>query len=146
MIRFARPPAPKRPLSIELAAGVAVGEGIFGIITALFSSQPAAPGAAEIVLASVALQVVGIVVGLLVRSGRAWIVGLNVAAIYAFLYLSAFPDPVSILLGAGQLFIVGALYFGPNRDWFDAMREWRRAPGEEVPAPAPVEPEDADEA
>jgi hypothetical protein len=134
VIRFVRPPAPARPVSIELAAGVTIGEGLFGIITSAMAPQVPDASSAGIVGASIALQLLGILVGLLIRSGRAWIVGLNVAAIYAFLYLSAFPDPVSILLGLGQLFIVGALSFGPNRAWFDAMGEWRATPGSEAQA------------
>jgi hypothetical protein len=84
---------------------------------------------------------ISIAVGLLIRSGRGWVVTLNVAAIYAFLYLSALPDPSGLVFGLVHLFVVGALI--ARRSWFDEMKVWRalvlqaRAEGEDPGRDAP---------
>jgi len=142
LIRFSRPPAPRRPASIEAAAGIAIGEAVFGTINALFTPRAQGPDDTMIVGLTVALQLLGFVVGILIRTGRSWLICLNVAAVFGFLYLSAFPDPVSILLGVGQLVIVATLT--SRRGWFDEMRDWRATPGTPVASVVP-EPAEGDD-
>lgn len=83
-----------------------------------------------------------IAVGVLIRSGRGWVLTLNVAAIYAFLYLSALPDPSGLVFGLVHLFVVGALI--ARRSWFDEMKAWRalevqaRAEGHDPERDAPT--------
>jgi hypothetical protein len=139
MIRFTKPPAPRRPVSVELAAGIAFGEVLFILVLVFFGGTPTGPVDPSAFAEPVALQLIALVVAILLRSGRAWILCLNVSAVYAFLYFAQVPDPAWVLLSFGQLYIVAALYYRRNHDWFDAMRIWRATPG------TVVQPDDADE-
>ncbi len=119
-------PRPDRPVAVELAAALLICGGAFGIIQSylgelLMTGSLPMPGVAT-VLAFV-LDGLAIGLGIAIRSGRAWVLTLNVSAIYAFLYLSSLPNQIGLVFGLAQLFVVGALI--ARRPWFDAMRTWR---------------------
>jgi hypothetical protein len=127
LIEPTRAPAPDRPASIELAAAVMLVAGAFGLAQTLFGDVSIAGSAglaSPIVTIALTLDVLSIVTGALIRTGRWWTVCLNVAAVFAFLYLAAFPDPVAIVLGLSQAVVVAVLL--RQRAWFDAMAASRR--------------------
>jgi len=94
------------------------------------TSTDGAAGISPEVVLGIVLQGLSLVVGVLVRTGRSWILCLNVAAIYAFLYLSSLPNPLGLAFGLADLYVVGALVY--RRAWFDAMAAWRAS----LPAPS----------
>ena len=75
---------------------------------------------------TVALAIGSIVVGLLVRLGRAWLVAVNLAAVLGFLdLLAAGGSPLSLMLGLGDILVVVILF--RHKPWFDALRLRRAA-------------------
>jgi hypothetical protein len=118
---------PSRPVAVELAAAVLIIGGMVGLIERLASAPdyPDEPGVATGLALSTLLDVLLIVVGLLVRSGRGWVLGINVLAVATFVYLTAGLNPVALFFAAvyGAVLVMLLL----NRPWFDALREWRAA-------------------
>lgn len=107
-----------RPALVELASAILIVGGILSSVASIFvltrmSEQGADPGIVGFI--SLALGVLGIVLGLLTRTGRAWLVTVNVAAVMGFLELVSF-TPAGLLLGASDVFVVIALL--ANRPWF----------------------------
>ncbi len=133
-----RPPAarrPRRPISIEIAAAILVVGGLVAIVGTIGSlgllgldGAAADPGARPVIAVILALNVLTVLVGLLLRIGRAWIVCINVVAVLLFIELTAIPggSPTAAFFTALDGFVFVAL--ARNRAWF----EWR--PPEEVPA------------
>lgn len=124
---------PPRPLSIEIAAAILIVGGFVAIVGTLGASlglDPAAadPGARPIVAVILALNVLTVIVGLLVRRGQAWIVCINVVAVQLFIELTAVPggSAIATLLAVLDGFVFVAL--AGNRAWF----EWQ--PPKEIPA------------
>jgi hypothetical protein len=120
-------PWPSRPGAIELAAALLVVGGAISVLGTLstFSSLP--PGTEPFVGLTLALAVGSIVVGLLVRLGRSWIVAVNYAAVLGFLDLmGAGASPLALMLGLADVIVVVILLV--HKPWFDALR-LRRAPG-----------------
>ncbi|MEO5885361.1 MAG: hypothetical protein ABIQ58_07610, partial [Candidatus Limnocylindrales bacterium] len=58
-----------------------------------------------------------IVVGVLIRRGRAWVVALNVAAIAIFLELTALPSGFAVVFVILDTIVLTALI--RHRSWFD---------------------------
>ena len=117
---------PDRPASVELAAALLIVGGVFAIAEALLSG-PVVGGSSQgpgiEAYLSVALDLLSVALGISIRRGRGWVATLNVATIYAFLYLTALPNPIALLFGLANLLVVGVLI--SRRPWFDAMRAWR---------------------
>lgn len=116
--RADRPERPSRPVLVELASAILVISGAISVLTTLeVMGRLADQGAvdAPVVLLSFAIAIGSIVLGILVRFGRAWLVAVNVAAVAGFLELTSG-------LGAGLLFggldvvVVIALFM--ERPWF----------------------------
>ena len=65
----------------------------------------------------------GLVVGLLVRSGRGWVLAINVLAVATFVYLTAGLNPITLFFAA----VYGAVFalILANRPWFDQLSAWR---------------------
>ena len=63
------------------------------------------------------LNLATIVVGLLIRSGRAWILAINVVAIALFLELTALPTTFAIIFSTLDAIVLFALF--RHRPWFD---------------------------
>lgn len=118
------PRHPARPVGIEIAAAVLIVGGLVAIVgtpgTTLGIDPAAAdPGARPVIALILALNLLTVIVGLLVRRGQAWIVGINVVAILLFVELTAIPggSPTAALLAVFDGFIFAAL--ARERAWFD---------------------------
>jgi hypothetical protein len=111
-------PAPvrgRRPPLIELAAAILIVGGITSLLGVLGTLE----AATELLdLVFVGLGLATIVVGLLVRAGRAWLLDINVVAIILFLELTALPSGVAIVFAALDAIVLVALF--RHRAWFDA--------------------------
>jgi hypothetical protein len=117
-----------RPVLVELASALLI---VGGVINLLISSQVLVllglqgSGVGAPALATIVLNTVILVLGVLVRFGRAWLVAVNVIAVVAFLeFLSV--TPVGIVFGAIDVLIVLALV--RERPWF----QWSAAAGSEA--------------
>jgi hypothetical protein len=124
-----KPPRPRRPVGVELAAAIMI---VSGVISALTSIEAAMAFSAQgeldepLAVASVALGVATVILGLLVRVGRAWLVAVNVAAVAGFLEIIS-GTAVGWLFGALDVVVVVLLM--NDRPWF-------AGPGED-PGPSP---------
>jgi hypothetical protein len=110
--RAERPP---RPALVELAAALLIVGGFTSTaatLGALFRDPTVAPVLAALTLT---LSLLGLVLGFLIRTGRAWLVTLNVVAIEAFLELTSFTG-VGLLLGLVDAAVVVMLL--ATRPWF----------------------------
>jgi hypothetical protein len=111
------PPAPTRPPRpplIEAAAAILVVGGLTGLAT---GPSPFQPDIAPLAWLLLALNIATIVVGLLVRAGRAWVLALNVTAIALFLELTALPSPIALLFALLDGLVLVALI--RHRAWFE---------------------------
>lgn len=120
-------PPPRRPLLVEFATAVLVVGGSFGVLQKVFTPlvAPTELGAIDPLFAFLfVLDVVSVVSGLVLRTGRSWIPAANVAAVYAFLHLATL-TPTGVALTAVYLAVVVACFL--SRAWFDGMRDWRVA-------------------
>ena len=118
----ARPP---RPSSVELAGAILIVGGLLGTLSGLGRlADPAAVGP-SLGLVTVVLNVAQVVLGLLVRQGRLWLLTVNYAAVVGFLDLLAGGLSVtSLVLGVSEVVVVIALLV--TKPWFDAVARWRR--------------------
>lgn len=111
---------------VEAAAAILLVGGVLGIAEVVIAGADRIGGSEALptdVVVGFVLNGISIAAGWLLRNGRWWAICLNVAAIYAFLYLSSFPNPLGVVLGAANLYVVGVLVY--QRRWFDAMAAWR---------------------
>lgn len=112
------PPEPmRRPWLIELAAAILIVGGLQSLLTV---PDPFAPGAGIVPALLFGLAAATVVVGLLVRAGRAWILALNVTAIVLFLEVTALPSPYAVLFIALDAIVFVALV--RHRAWFERPR------------------------
>lgn len=112
------PARPGRPILVELAAAWLIIGGVLSVLLTIETlTNLADAGSADGGLAVLTLLIgIGIVVlGLLVRTGRAWLVTVNAAAILGFLELSSLTAQ-GLLFGALDVFVVLALF--RERPWF----------------------------
>ena len=123
-----RPPLPPRPIAIELAAALLIAGGAVNVIGDVSSIPSLPPGTEPIFFLTFALAMGSIVVGLLIRLGRAWVVAVNLAAVLGFLdLLGAGTSPLSLMLGVADILVVVILF--RHKPWFDELR-LRRATGD----------------
>src|SRR5712691_6926769 len=117
-----------RPAAIELAAALLIVAGLLGIVGLLVPDPDRPAGLEWLAALTVALNVAQIVVGVLVRAGRLWIVAVNYVAVLGFLDLAgAAGSPLGLMLGVTELGILAALFV--YRWWFDGHRSVvRRSP------------------
>ena len=106
------PQRPARPILVELAAAILIVGGLTSLIGSL-----AAPGLLGI--AFVALNVVMVVLGVLIRRARAWVVAVNVVVVALFLEVTALPSAFAIVFIILDAIVLAALI--SHRAWFD----WR---------------------
>jgi hypothetical protein len=109
---------PNRPALIELAAALLIVAGILGVIS-LFAPDPRRPEGLEgLAVVTIILNLGQIVVGVLVRMGRLWILDVNFVAVLGFLDLAgAGGSSLSLLLGLIELGTLAVLF--TYRSWFD---------------------------
>jgi hypothetical protein len=119
------PVAPQRPPLVELAAAILVVGGALGVVGAIGAAENLPAGSEPFLALTLALNVGAVVVGILARFGRAWLVAVNYVAVLAFLDLmAAGSGGLSILLGAGE--VIALVILLANKAWFDAKRRERK--------------------
>jgi hypothetical protein len=128
-----QPERPPRPAMVEAAAAILIVVGVAGIAAQVLAivggtAVPSA-GAEPILLLQYALIVLTIVIGLLVRAGRSWLLSVNVVAVILFLDLTAVPSGNVFALIFSVLDAIVFVTLIRHRWWF----EWR------PPAPGPDE-------
>ena len=98
--------------------------GIVGLIQVASASGSIPTGAQPFAAGAAALHAGSIVVGLLVRLGRAWLLALNYAAVLGFIdLLGAGANPLLLMLGLADVLVVGIVL--AHKPWFEGMRAWR---------------------
>jgi hypothetical protein len=115
------PSRPRRPVLVEVAAAFLVVGGIISLLTSIevvltFAQQGQPVDALSV--STLAIGVGFVILGLLTRSGRAWLVTINVVAVVAFLELIS-ATIIGLFFGALDVFVVLALMW--TRPWF----QWR---------------------
>jgi hypothetical protein len=117
-------PRPSRPAAVELAAAILIVGGTAGLIGLAASASSLPPGTEPFVALTLLLDVGAIVLGLLIRLGRFWILGVNYAAVLGFIdLLGAGGSPLALMLGIADIAVVVILFL--HRPWFDAVRQRR---------------------
>ncbi len=123
------PVRPRRPLLLEFGAAILIVGGLVGVFGRMAAPDLVTSGPLE--LALLALNGLLIVVGLLVRAGRAWVLDLNVVAIALFIELTALPSGVAIVFAGLDAIVLAALL--RHRAWFDPAT-WPLEPGPDLAA------------
>jgi hypothetical protein len=109
---------PNRPALIELAAALLIVAGVLGVVSLLAPDPRRPEGLEGLALLTIALNIAQIVVGILVRMGRLWIIDVNYVAVLGFLDLAgAAGSSLALLLGLLELGILAVLFV--YRSWFD---------------------------
>jgi hypothetical protein len=109
---------PRRPAGVELAAAIMIVSGAVATLVSIQAAMVLAnQGELDEPLAalSIALGVGSVVLGLLVRVGRAWLIAVNVAAVAGFLEITSFSAP-GLLFGLMDVLVVALLL--RDRPWF----------------------------
>lgn len=106
-----------RPAAIELAAAILIIGGILGLAGAIGGAASLPAGTGLLLAVTLALDIASIVVGVLIRMGRLWILDVNYVAIVAFLdLLAASGSPIALIRGIGEVAVVVILLV--YRPWF----------------------------
>ena len=117
-------PRPARPAAVELAAALLIVGGAINVLSAASNISSIPPGTEPFFALTVALAIGSIVVGLLVRLGRSWIVAVNYAAVLGFLdLLGAGASPLALMLGVADIIVVVILF--RHKPWFDELSRRR---------------------
>lgn len=116
------PERPPRPALIELAAAILIVGGMTAVLQRVGSSAGGASGGIVDVLL-LGLSLLTVVVGVLVRMGRGWVLAVNVVAIALFLEVTALPSIFAITFGLFDAVVLFALF--RHRAWFLWQREAR---------------------
>ena len=120
----AEAPRPARPAAVELAAALLIVGGVINVLSAASNISSIPPGTEPFFALTVALAIGSIVVGLLVRLGRSWLVAVNYAAVLGFLdLLGAGASPLALMLGVADIIVVVILF--RHKPWFDELSRRR---------------------
>lgn len=109
---------PRRPVLVELAAAILVVGGAVSILSSiqvLVTLSGRGQAADALPGLKLAVGAALLVLGLLVRTGRAWLVAVNVIAVVAFLELVS-GSIVGLVIGGLDVFVLLALL--RERPWF----------------------------
>ena len=90
--------------------------GDFVVTGQLPAKDPILGVAAVLYAASIAL-------GISIRTGRAWLGALNLAVVFAVVYVAAFGQPVALVLSVAHG--LAAVILVRVRPWFAAVARWR---------------------
>jgi len=126
---------PPRPMAVELATAIVIVSGAVSVlisIEAFGRMSDIGSAGTGLSLPSIAIGLAGVLLGVLLRYGRAWLIGVNVLAVAGFLELLS-GTPIGIVFGALDAIAVVVLMV--YRPWF----QWR--PGQ-VPGREPDDEED----
>jgi hypothetical protein len=106
-----------RPAAIELAAAILIIGGILGMAGAIGGAASLPIGTGLLLAVTIALDIASIVVGVLIRMGRLWILDVNYVSIVGFLdLLAAGGSPIALIRGIGEVAVVVILLV--YRPWF----------------------------
>ncbi len=109
---------PPRPMAVELATAIVIVTGAMSVLISVEAfarmSELGSPGTG-LTLPSLAIGVAMVVLGILLRTGRAWLVGVNVLAIAGFLELIS-GAPIGIV--SGGLDAIAVVVLMVYRPWF----------------------------
>jgi hypothetical protein len=112
-------PPLRRPPAVELAAALLIVTGAVQLVSAIgaVAANTVEPGMEGLVAIAIGLDVATIVAGVLVRSGRLWLLVVNYVAVLGFLDLSRVgAGPIGLMLAIVDLVVLYVLL--TNRDWF----------------------------
>ena len=132
--------SPIRPASVDIAAAILVFGGLFGLtqlVAGDFVITGRLPARDPILGVAAILYAASIGLGLLIRTGRAWFPALNLAGLFAIVYLAALGHAVPLLLGL--VHAAAAVLLFRSRRWFSEMAAARRPVSEATgPSRGPV--------
>ncbi|HEX9550029.1 MAG TPA: hypothetical protein VF971_02925 [Candidatus Limnocylindrales bacterium] len=121
-----RRPAPPRPAAVDLAAAVLVFGGLLGfgqVAVGDFAITGSLPAKGPIVGVALILYGTSTALGVIVRTGRLWLPAINLALLFAILYLLAIgrllPLALGLAYGAAAASLLG------SRGWFAAVARSR---------------------
>jgi hypothetical protein len=112
------PVRPPRPIGVEIAAAVMIVTGVMNTLVTIEATWAMAnrnEATVPIAALSLALGIGSVILGFLVRSGRAWLVAVNVLAVAGFLELTS-GTPPGFLFGGLDVIVVVLLM--RDRPWF----------------------------
>jgi hypothetical protein len=112
------PQRPPRPVLIELASAILIVGGATATVSALaYAGSGQAGGTGPLAFLFLVIDVLTVVVGIRIRSGRWWVLAINVVAVALFLELTALPNAFAILFAAFDTLVLFALL--RHRAWFE---------------------------
>jgi hypothetical protein len=109
---------PPRPLAVEVATAIVIVSGAMSVLLSIdvFARlRDLGNAGTELTLASIALGLASLLLGILLRYGRAWLIGVNVLAIAGFLELLS-GTPLGLVSGGLDALAVVVLLV--HRPWF----------------------------
>ncbi len=112
------PARPRRPVLIEIAAAILIIGALMSFVGTV-GYQVGGGDVGPIGVLVLGLNLLTVVVGFLIRGGRAWVLAINVVAIALFLELTALPSGLAFILATLDSIVLFALF--RHRGWFD----WR---------------------
>jgi hypothetical protein len=104
------PERPRRPILIEVASAILIVGGLTG-----FAGVLSVTGPLQVLVLTINLLT--IVVGILIRAGRGWVLAINVVVIAIFLEITALGTTFGIVFLALDSIVLFALL--RHRPWFD---------------------------
>jgi len=109
---------PPRPMAVELATAIVIVSGALSVLISIDAyARMLELGSAgtQLTLLSIAVGLASLLLGILLRYGRAWLVGVNVLAVAGFLELLS-GAPIGIVFGSLDAIAVVVLMV--HRPWF----------------------------
>lgn len=116
-------PTPARPPAVDVAAAILVFGGLFGLtqlVVGDFVITGSLPAKEPIVGVAFILYAASAVLGLAVRIGRFWLPALNLAGIFAVLYLLAMGRLLHV--GLGLAYAAAFAILLAHHRWFAEVR------------------------
>lgn len=110
------PERPPRPILIELSSAILIIGGITAVLGTVGYQLGGGQSNGVVDLLVLLLNVLTVLVGGLIRAGRAWILAINVVAIALFLEITALPATFAIVYVVLDGIVLFALF--RHRGWF----------------------------
>jgi hypothetical protein len=128
------PQRPPRPALVELATALLIVSGLLSLFLSLGAVASLADGGDVAPILLVVALVLGVavpVIGIALRGGHWWLLGVNLVAVTSFLELTS-GSPQGLLFGGIDLFVVVVLL--ANREWFAWSPAGYRPPDDDAGA------------